>query len=77
MKFIAFTVKAEVQADYVSKSPVGPVSKNAFKFIDANYAKLLPTYPDNYKKLAKADQAWWSENDAALEKQWSTWILKK
>jgi putative spermidine/putrescine transport system substrate-binding protein len=77
MKFIAFTVKPEVQADYVSKLPQGPVSKKSFNFIDANYARLLPTYPDNYKKLAKPDHAWWGENEATLEARWSAWILKK
>jgi len=78
MKFIAFVSSARVQADFVGGGWLaGPASRGAFKYIDPTIAKLLPTFPENYARLAKPDYVWWGQNEADLEARWTAWLLKK
>ncbi len=76
MKFIDFAIKAERQGEQMQKYiAYGPTNLGAFKYISAERAKELPSYPDNLKKQIVQDADYWGPNLAPLTEQWKTWII--
>ncbi len=83
MKFIAFATRADRQAEFSELIPYGPSNTNAYKFIKPETAKLLPTGPDNVKKMYVRDDGWYMATDASgknnlqkLIERWNKWILE-
>ena len=37
--------------------------------------RLLPTSPENLKKMAIANENWWSANRAAVTERFNAWLL--
>jgi putative spermidine/putrescine transport system substrate-binding protein len=36
---------------------------------------VLPTSPENLKKMRVANENWWSENRAAVTERFNSWLL--
>ena len=41
--------------------------------INVEMQKYLPTAPENFKKALKFDEAWWTQNGAALTQRFAEW----
>lgn len=76
MKFINYASQAKPQAELLKVIPYGPTNKKSFELMDANYAKTLPTYPDNLSKQILLDTKWWNDNFAKVNEQFKSWMLK-
>ena len=76
MKLIAFASKAKVQAAVSMQSHVGPANVRAFKFLPADRAHSLPTYPENLVKQFMYDDEWWSGHFAEVQKRWTEWSMQ-
>ncbi|HEY0296127.1 MAG TPA: ABC transporter substrate-binding protein [Bordetella sp.] len=74
-QFVRFCMQPERQAEYSSLISNGPSNGDAYKFIDAKRAELLPTYPKNFERLAKRDAAWWGKNYDAVNEKFQEWLL--
>lgn len=61
MKFLAEISKPQYQADFTKYITYGPTNTKAFELgvIDPNYAKQLPSYPENAKKQLTINLDWY------------------
>jgi putative spermidine/putrescine transport system substrate-binding protein len=76
LRFIEFASRAENQAKLVEGYPAGPVNKRAFDFIPEKRKKLIPTSPENYKKMIVRNNNWWADNREKVNEKWTTWAIK-
>lgn len=74
-QFIQFCSAADRQAAYTDILAYGPTNLDAYKNISPERAKVLPTSPENLKKMRVADENWWSENRAAVTERFNRWLL--
>jgi putative spermidine/putrescine transport system substrate-binding protein len=44
--------------------------------LDPEYAKLLPTTPENVAMQHQTDWAFWHENYESLNERWKEWTLE-
>jgi putative spermidine/putrescine transport system substrate-binding protein len=77
MKFIEFSLRADRQAGYANEITYGPVNSEAYKLIKPERAKLLPSYPENMKKMVVWNGDWWGENRDKVLERWNAWMLTK
>lgn len=75
-KYIAFTANAERQAALTKVLKAGPSNPGAYKFIEPALAKVLPTYPDNFKHLFQVDTQFWAKWKAKSAEMMNEWLLK-
>lgn len=82
-KFIEFSTRAERQAALSRLFPEGPANRNAFKFLEENVARKLPTHPDYMASSVPINMRWYSErraggmtNSEQLREHWNEWILR-
>ena len=82
-KFIAFATLAKQQAEFCKLIPYGPTNKGAFNYLTAEYAKQIPTHPDNFKKQFIQNNKWYSEvgpdgktNVEKMIERWNKWMLE-
>ena len=73
MQFIAFATKAEPQAAFSKKFPLGPVNNKAFDHLDKALASKLNTHPDNLKLQVFLDSRWWAENEEKVSERFREW----
>ena len=66
MKFLAEISKPQYQAEFTKYITYGPTNKKAYDLgtIDAEYAKKLPSHPDNAARQLPVDLAWYIQNEA-------------
>lgn len=76
MKFLAHSARPKAQAMFAKYMAYGPVNGQAYAFISADRAKVLPTYPDNVKQMTKVDEVWWAKNVRFGEEKWVEWRVK-
>ena len=76
-QFISFCSNAQVQAVAAAKTGWGPSNPNAIKSIDAERAKILPTYPENFKNQAQIDFKFWGAVQEDATKRFNDWLLIK
>jgi putative spermidine/putrescine transport system substrate-binding protein len=74
-QFIKFCSTADRQAAYTDALAYGPTNLEAYKSIAPERAKVLPTSPENLKKMRVANENWWSENRAAVTERFNSWLL--
>lgn len=74
-EFIRFCADAERQAAFTDVLAYGPTSLDAYEFIPAERAEILPTSPQNLEQMAIANEDWWSENRAAVTERFNGWVL--
>ncbi len=76
MKFIDFALSAERQGEQAAKYiAYGPTNLNAFKYIPANRAKQLPSYPENLKKQFMHNADYWGKKLSKVTERWKTWMI--
>ena len=75
-KFIAFTANAKQQALTADHITYGPVNPNSFKYIDEKVARILPTYPANFKGMMQIDTKFWAKHKATANDRMNEWLLK-
>lgn len=76
MKLIAFASKAQVQAAVSMQSHVGPSNGRAFKFLPADRARQLSTFPENMAKQFMYNDEWWAAHMAEVQKRWTEWSMQ-
>ncbi|ACL59140.1 ABC transporter substrate-binding protein [Methylobacterium nodulans] len=74
-EFVAFTRDPERQAVYTKYLSYGPVHPDAYKYIDAERAKALPTSPENLKTAIQIDTKYWGEAKDRVLERFNTWLL--
>ena len=76
MKFIQFTCQAKYQAAFANLIAYSPANPKAFDIISRERAAILPTSPENIKKVVPGNEDWWGTNFSVMEEKWKAWILK-
>jgi len=75
-KYVAFTANAERQAELTKVLKAGPSNPGAYKHIAPDLAKVLPTYPENFKHLFQVDTKFWAKWKAKSAEMMNEWLLK-
>lgn len=75
-QFIATTIDPKAQAMEAEMVANGPENAKAFDYIDAEKAKLMPTYPANIQKMFRVDAKWLAANFAQVNAAWSKWRVQ-
>jgi putative spermidine/putrescine transport system substrate-binding protein len=76
MKFLAYTTRPAAQAIFAQHMAYGPTNRDAFKFIPAERAKILPSNPDIMRGAIMRNEQWWGDNEAESERRWAEWRVK-
>jgi len=76
MRLVNYLLSAEVQAKIVETMPYGPVNLDAFNYLPDDYAKILPTYPENLEKQVISDAEWWGEMYDPLTERFLEWKIE-
>jgi len=74
-KFVKFCADPKRQAEYVGIVPFGPTNPNAYKYIDASRAALLPTAPAHFPRMIYQDPSYWGPNQEKLTERFNAWVL--
>ncbi|MDF2810432.1 MAG: transporter substrate-binding protein [Microvirga sp.] len=74
-QFVRFCSDAERQAIFTEILAYGPTNLDAYKTIPAARAANLPTSQENLKKMAIANEDWWSANRSAVTERFNSWLL--
>ena len=74
MKEVEYFGRPRPQAEWAKSMTYGPLNPKAFQYIDAETAKRLPTYPENYKVQVVSDDEWWGANWDALSERFKGWL---
>lgn len=75
LDLIAYATSPQAQAAVARHAPLGPVTPDAFEFIDRRTAVQLPTEPEHVGRLIRIDTAWWAANKAEANEQFNCWLL--
>jgi putative spermidine/putrescine transport system substrate-binding protein len=60
-RFIRFAARPDRQADFASRIPYGPTNLHAYKHLDPELARTLPSHPDLIKLLIPVNVDWYAE----------------
>ena len=74
-KFIEFCSDPKRQAAYTHKLAYGPTNPNAYKYISAERAKVLPTAPSHINKMIHSSQEWWGVHKQEAVSRFESWLL--
>jgi putative spermidine/putrescine transport system substrate-binding protein len=74
MQIMNWLGRAEPQATFARLMYYGPTNLNAFKLIDPEFAKLLPSYPENTKVQFTIDWDWWKKHNDETQKRFESWL---
>jgi putative spermidine/putrescine transport system substrate-binding protein len=55
---------------------MGPMHPKAFDHLDAEFARTLPTYPENLAKMREQDAQFWLDNGEKANTRFEEWILR-
>lgn len=75
-KFVQTAVRADNVSKFSLANVYGPLNPKAFDYISAEDAKLMPTSPENIKKVVLQDTSKASEQLAEASKQFDRWIAR-
>jgi putative spermidine/putrescine transport system substrate-binding protein len=75
-QFVKFCANAKRQAAYTPNLSYGPTNPNAYKFIPAARAALLPTSPQNFPKIAYCDDEFWGKHKDQSTERFEEWLLR-
>jgi len=76
IKFINFTLRPELQAEFAKHLPYGPVNRKALALVPPDRARQLPTFEANLARMTAVDAQWVAENNDALQAKWTEWKVK-
>jgi putative spermidine/putrescine transport system substrate-binding protein len=74
-EFIKFAVDPERQAAYTEHLGYGPTHPDAYKYIPAERAAILPTAPENMEGRQEADYVFWAEHKDAVTERFNAWVV--
>lgn len=74
-EFVKFAVDPQAQAAWTKHVAYGPTHPEAYKFIPAERAKVLPTHPDNFKNDVEVDNVYWGKHKDKVTEQLNAWLL--
>jgi putative spermidine/putrescine transport system substrate-binding protein len=74
-EFVKFAVDPERQAIFTKHLAYGPTHPDAYKFIPAERAKLLPTAPQYLKSRAQVDDMFWAANKDKVTERFNNWLV--
>lgn len=72
-KFIQYTSQAQVQANYSTEIPYGPVNPEALPLLDKVQMDRMPTNPKNMQGAFAMDTEFWVDYGEELEQRFSAW----
>ncbi len=75
MKFIAFTLRPDRQAELARHIPYGPTNTKALDLLEAQAKSELPTSSENLPKMIIRDNQWWADNSEKILPRWREWKL--
>jgi len=75
MKFIAFTLRPDRQAEFARDIPYGPTNIAALRLLDPQTAASLPTAQENLKQEILRDNKWWADHNEEIQPRWQEWKL--
>lgn len=75
-EFIEFCADAERQAVYTKHVAYGPTNPGAYKYVDKERAKVLPTNPEYFKHMVEVDTEFWGKNKDTASERFNAWLLK-
>jgi putative spermidine/putrescine transport system substrate-binding protein len=71
-RFLAFSSRADRQAELATVLFSGPTNKKAFALLkDDGLLQKLPTYSGNYSRQVTLDSDWWADNLDSLSGRWN------
>ena len=68
-RFIAFAMRPDRQAEQARRIPYGPLRNAAYRHVDPDLARRLPTAPENLDGWLKLDAEFWLEHREALDER--------
>ena len=74
-EFIEFCAQGKQQALYTPHVAYGPTAPDAYDYVDAERAKVLPTNPAYIKNMVNVDTDFWGKNKEAAGEKFNTWLL--
>jgi len=74
MRLVEVFGRPKPQAEWAKLMTYGPLNKKAFEFIDADTARRLPTYPENFKGQVISDDDWWGANWDSVNERFKGWL---
>lgn len=75
-QFVKFCADPKRMAAWTDILAYGPTNLQAYQYIDAKRANLLPTHPDHVKLMRVQDSVWYSKNLAKINERFRGWILQ-
>lgn len=83
LKFIEFTMRPEVQAEFVKAYPIGAVNAAAYELVPGDVVANSTSAPDNLAVQVVTDNEWWTATPEGGDKtnleivyeRWAEWIL--
>ncbi|MBI2205448.1 MAG: ABC transporter substrate-binding protein [Candidatus Rokubacteria bacterium] len=76
-RFLAILAEPQAQARYANLMSYPGLHRDAIRYTDPKILPFLPTHPENLKKQAWANPAWWFENGEKATERWSRWMLAR
>jgi putative spermidine/putrescine transport system substrate-binding protein len=74
MKFLDIVGRPEYQAVFARLLYYAPQNPKAISLLDADLAKLMPSYPDNEKVAHTVNYQWWADNIARVQRRFEQWV---
>ena len=75
MKFIAFALQPQRQADLTKYIAFGPTNQKALPLVDPKIVAVLASQPDNFKKGFLFSGDWWGPNLEKVTERFNEWRL--
>ena len=76
LRFIAFAIRPDRQAELARRIPYGPLRRAAFAHVDLEHSRRLPTAPENLDRWLKLDADFWIEHREALERRFRSLVSR-
>lgn len=74
-KFIAFCSRPDRIAAFTKDVPMGPMHPGVLALLEPDFAKKLPTHPDNVANIEAEDVAFWFKNQGQANERFKEWLL--
>ncbi|MER2537520.1 MAG: extracellular solute-binding protein [Rhizobiaceae bacterium] len=75
-EFIKFAAQPDREAEFMKSTLMGPMHPKAFDHLDPEFAKTLPTYPENLAQMREQDAQFWLKHGEAANTRFEEWILR-
>ncbi len=76
-KLLAYMMQKKGMLQIVSELPYGVANKTIYADLPQEISDQLPSSPQNAPLNMKINDAWWSENAAAVQTRWLDWMSRR